>query len=219
MQELLDAVTKPFLKKNIPQIHPGDTVRVHSIVREGTKERVQVFEGVVLAVKHGSGINATFTVRKISFGIGVERVFPLHSPRIVKVERVKSSQTRRAKLYYLRGLTGKAARLKNEKIDRKVWEEKGAEAEIAKIEEAVAEEAEARLEEKAEDADVTEQKSEAMPDEVKADIAAGEAPEVVEEAKEIAEPIGEPEHNEAVAELKQEIETESTEASEEPKEA
>jgi len=206
MKSALDTVTAPFLKKNVPQVKPGDTVRVHQVVREGSKERIQVFEGVVLAVKHGSGITATFTVRKISYGIGVERVFPLHSPRIVKVERVKSSLTRRAKLYYLRGLTGKAARLKSEKIDREVWEEKGAEEEIAKIEEAVAEEAETRAEEKAEEeGEVQVEETKPMKDEVKADIAAGESPEAIEDAKVVGEEAGTPEHNEAVENLKEEV--------------
>lgn len=213
MSDNLSALTKSYLKKNAPELHVGDTVRVHNIVREGAKERIQVFEGVVIAMKHGTGINGTFTVRKISFGIGVERVFPLHSPRIVKVERVKSSDTRRAKLYYLRGLTGKAARLKNEKVDRALWEEKGAEAEIAAIEEAVAEEAEARAEEKAEhEGEVELEKPEKMNDEQKANIAAGAPDAVIEEAAVIGEPADAPEHNEEVSELKAEVEAEEPQA-------
>jgi len=93
------------LKKEIPDIRPGDIVRVSSKLAEKTKrgaERTQVFEGVVIAKKHGKGINATFTVRKISDGIGVERIFPLHSPSIIKIELVKRSKVRRAKLYYIR---------------------------------------------------------------------------------------------------------------------
>lgn len=212
MSDILATVAKSFMKKNVPQVKPGDTVRVHSIVREGNKERIQVFEGVVIATKHGTGITGTFTVRKISFGVGVERVFPLHSPRIVKVERTKSSQTRRAKLYYLRGLTGKAARLKNEKSDKKAWEEKGAEETIEAIEEAVAEEAEARAEEKAEEAaDVSLEDTKAMKDEVKADIAAGEPAIAVADAETSGEPVGAPEHNEAVENLKEELATESEE--------
>ncbi len=181
MSTTLESVVAHNLKKNVPDIHPGDTVRVHQIVREGTKERIQIFEGVVIARKGGSGISATFTVRKLSFGVGVERIFPLHSPRIVKIERTKSSQVRRAKLYYLRGLLGKAARLKNEKLDYAVWEEKGAEAEIEKIEEQVAAAAEAAAEEKAEESgelagkgDVIEHHEEPMTDEAKAAAAAGE---------------------------------------------
>lgn len=106
----MDLVSKEMMKEDIPEFHPGDTISVHLKVIEGDKERVQVFQGVVLQ-KRGNGINATFTVRKISDGVGVERVFPLHSPRIVKIERMKTGKVRRAKLFYLRNLRGKAARI------------------------------------------------------------------------------------------------------------
>ncbi len=95
----------------------GDTVKVHTKVVEGDSERIQIFDGVVLA-RRGSGISASFTVRKISYGVGVERVFPLHSPRIERIEVVKTGKVRRAKIYYLRGLTGKAARLTE--VDKEV---------------------------------------------------------------------------------------------------
>ena len=95
-----------------PTIKPGDTVKVHVKVREGDKERIQVFEGMVIGM-HRGGIRASFTVRKVSFGQGVERIFPLHSPTIAKVEVMRSSKVRRAKLYYLRDLKGKAARMKD----------------------------------------------------------------------------------------------------------
>ena len=95
-----------------PAIKPGDTVRVHVKVREGDKERIQVFEGMVIGM-HRGGARATFTVRKVSFGQGVERIFPLHSPTIQKVEIMRSAKVRRAKLYYLRDLKGKAARMKD----------------------------------------------------------------------------------------------------------
>ena len=95
-----------------PAIKPGDTVRVHVKVREGDKERIQVFEGVVIGL-HRGGTRASFTVRKVSFGQGVERIFPLHSPTIQKVEVMRSAKVRRAKLYYLRELKGKAARMKD----------------------------------------------------------------------------------------------------------
>src|SRR6266566_4079964 len=95
-----------------PAIKPGDTVKVHVKVREGDKERIQVFEGMVIGM-HRGGARATFTVRKVSFGQGVERIFPLHSPIIQKVEVVRSAKVRRAKLYYLRDLKGKAARMKD----------------------------------------------------------------------------------------------------------
>jgi large subunit ribosomal protein L19 len=95
------------LKADIPPFRPGDTINVHVRVREGDKERIQEFQGIVIA-RRGSGVNSTFTVRKISDGVGVERIFPMHSPRIAKIERVKEGSVRRAKLYYLRSLASKA---------------------------------------------------------------------------------------------------------------
>jgi len=106
----MDVVAASQLKSDVPAFNPGDTVAVHVKVIEGDKERVQVFQGVVISRK-GSGINATFTVRKISEGIGVERIFPLHSPNIAKIECLREGKVRRAKLFYLRGLKGKAARI------------------------------------------------------------------------------------------------------------
>jgi large subunit ribosomal protein L19 len=100
-------------KKEIPALRPGETVRVHVKVVEGEKERTQVFEGIVIGLS-GSGHRATFTVRKVSYGVGVERIFPLHSPRIDKVEIIARGKVRRAKLYYLRQRSGKAARLYGE---------------------------------------------------------------------------------------------------------
>jgi large subunit ribosomal protein L19 len=97
-----------------PSKKAGDTVRVHVKVREGDKERIQVFEGIVIGLR-GAGLRASFTVRKVSFGQGVERIFPLHSPVIDKIETVRSARVRRAKLYYLRGLKGKAARMRETK--------------------------------------------------------------------------------------------------------
>lgn len=107
----IDKIELEQLKKKIPQFKPGDTVRVHIKIKEGEKERIQVFEGVVIAKKHG-GIRETFLVRKVSFGIGVERIFPLQSPRIKKIDVIRRGKVRRAKLYYLRKLKGKAARIK-----------------------------------------------------------------------------------------------------------
>lgn len=101
------------LKTDLPEIKPGQTVRVFQKVKEGNKERIQQFEGLVIAQKHGRGINGTFTVRKISDRIGVERTYPLHSPAIQKVQVVKTSKVRRAKLYYMRERFGKKARMKN----------------------------------------------------------------------------------------------------------
>lgn len=106
----LREVEKEQLREGIPAFAPGDTVRVHVKVREGEKERVQVFEGVVIG-RRGGGVRESFTVRKVSYGIGVERVFPVHSPSIDKIQVVRHGKVRRAKLYYLRSLRGKAARL------------------------------------------------------------------------------------------------------------
>jgi len=103
----LKLVEATQLKKDIPEFKPGDTLNVHVKVREGDKERIQEFQGIVIA-RRGAGTNATFTVRKISDGVGVERIFPLHSPRIAKIERLKEGKARRAKLYYVRTLATKA---------------------------------------------------------------------------------------------------------------
>lgn len=107
----LDALDAQSLRSDIPYFRPGDTLKVHVRVIEGSRERNQVFEGVVIA-RQGGGIRETFTVRKMSFGIGVERMFPVHSPNIAKIEVAKKGDVRRAKLYYLRNLRGKAAKIK-----------------------------------------------------------------------------------------------------------
>ncbi|HEY0996113.1 MAG TPA: 50S ribosomal protein L19 [Gemmatimonadaceae bacterium] len=104
-----------WLRTDIPPFRAGDTVRVNVRVREGDKERVQAFEGVVIA-RRGSGVSATFTVRKVSNGVGVERIFPAHSPMIADLQVVRRGRVRRAKLYYLRHLTGKATRIKEKKV-------------------------------------------------------------------------------------------------------
>ena len=111
MESIIEQINKENLKAEVPQYNVGDTVRVYVKVIEGTKERLQAFEGVVIAKRHG-GISETFTVRRLSFGIGVERTFPVHSPKIDKIEVTKKGKVRRAKLYYLRGRTGKAAKVK-----------------------------------------------------------------------------------------------------------
>jgi large subunit ribosomal protein L19 len=108
---LLAKIADQHKKTGIPAIQPGDTIRVQVRIREGDKERLQAFEGTVIA-RHNSGIGETITVRKISFGHGVERIFPLHAPVVDRIELVRTGKVRRAKLYYLRGLRGKAARLK-----------------------------------------------------------------------------------------------------------
>jgi large subunit ribosomal protein L19 len=108
---ILDLVEKKYTRGDIPDFRPGDTLRVHVKVKEGVRERIQVFEGIVIARQHG-GLNETFTVRKISSGVGVERIFPLHCPSIDKIEVKRQGKVRRAKLYYLRKLSGKAARIR-----------------------------------------------------------------------------------------------------------
>ena len=111
-----DLVEQSYLRKGLPRFRPGDTVKVHVRVVEGNRERVQVFQGVVIR-RSGGGLRETFTVRKISFGVGVERTFPLHSPSIAKLEIAQHGHVRRAKLYYLRDLRGKKARIKERRID------------------------------------------------------------------------------------------------------
>ena len=111
-----DLIERPFLRTDLPAFRPGDTVKVHVRVVEGNRERVQVFQGVVIR-RSGGGARETFTVRKISFGVGVERTFPVHSPSISKLELLQRGRVRRAKLYYLRDLRGKKARIKERRVD------------------------------------------------------------------------------------------------------
>ncbi len=112
MANIIDQLEREGMKENIPEFGIGDTVKVVVKIKEGDKERLQAFEGVVIARKNG-GIRETFTVRKISYGVGVEKTFPIHSPKIATIEVVRKGKTRRAKLYYVRGLTGKAAKVKS----------------------------------------------------------------------------------------------------------
>ncbi len=114
MSKVIEALERAQLREDIPRFKAGDTVRVHVRVKEGDKERIQIFEGVIINLRRG-GVRATFTVRKVSFGQGVERIFPMHSPSIQKVDVVRSAKVRRAKLYFLRELKGKAARMKEVK--------------------------------------------------------------------------------------------------------
>ncbi|MEG2001201.1 MAG: 50S ribosomal protein L19 [Evtepia sp.] len=109
--DLMKSFTEKHLKAELPDVNVGDTVRVHLKVKEGNRERIQVFEGTVIAKKHG-GIAETFTVRRLSYGVGVEKVFPIHSPIIDKVETIRHGKVRRAKLYYLRDRVGKRAKVK-----------------------------------------------------------------------------------------------------------
>ena len=117
MNPIIDELEKPYMEKEIPDVNPGDTVKVFVRIVEGNKERIQAFEGTIIK-KHGSGINKTITVRKIFQGVGVERVFLIHSPRIEKINIIRRGDVKRAKLYYLRERSGKATRIK-EKIEKK----------------------------------------------------------------------------------------------------
>ena len=109
--ELLKQFSEKYMKEQAPSVNVGDTVRVHIRVKEGSRERIQVFEGTVIAKKHG-GIDESITVRRVSYGVGVEKVFPLHAPAVEKIELVRKGKVRRAKLYYLRDRVGKGAKLK-----------------------------------------------------------------------------------------------------------
>jgi large subunit ribosomal protein L19 len=182
------------IKKNpkIPDIAPGDTVRVSARIVEGGKERIQVFQGVILKIKKG-GTGASFTVRHVAFGIGVERTFPLYSSLVEKVEIVRQGKVRRSRLYYLRGLSGKEARRKIKRVERKVREQVGEELlqsppeEIEEpVAEAVAEEKpEAAVEEKLEAA--AKEKTEAVVEEKPEAAAAAATPDAVAEAEAKAE--------------------------------
>jgi large subunit ribosomal protein L19 len=111
--DIIRAIEQEQIKTDLPEINVGDTVRVHIKIKEGSKERIQIFEGFVIA-KRGAGLRATITVRRLSYGVGVEKVFPIHAPTVDKIERVRKNKSRRAKLYYLRGRVGKAAKLRQQ---------------------------------------------------------------------------------------------------------
>jgi large subunit ribosomal protein L19 len=113
LRKAIGEIERKHVRKDVPELRSGDTVRVHTKIKEGDKERIQIFEGVILRQHRGSS-RAMFTVRKVSYGVGVERMFPLHSPRIDKVEVVNRGEVRRSRLYYLRDLQGKAARIEHE---------------------------------------------------------------------------------------------------------
>ena len=109
--DLMKALTSQYMNPELPQMNVGDTVRVHVKIKEGSRERIQVFEGIIIAKKHG-GIEESITVRRISYGVGCEKVFPVHAPNVVNVETVRHGKVRRAKLYYLRDRLGKSAKVK-----------------------------------------------------------------------------------------------------------
>ena len=147
MSNVITEIEKAQLKTDVPQFGVGDTVRVHFRIVEGDKERIQVFEGVVIARANGEGAIGNFTVRRVSYNEGVERVFPLHSPRVDKVEVIQEGSVRRAKLHYLRDRSGKAARVKQRGFAGKIID---APAAAAPVEEAVVEAVETTDEEKSE---------------------------------------------------------------------
>jgi len=188
---ILDSVTKDYLKKNIPAFNVGDQVKVHIKIKEGNRERIQVFEGFVLKRQNG-GIGETFTVRRIASGVGVEKTFPIHSPWVEKIEIVRRGDVRRAKLNYMRGRTGKAAKIKvNEgkvKLDvRDVMKEAEEIGDASQIPEAVAEVAEEAVVTEA-----AEEVVEAAPEEaVEAAEAVEETVEATEEVAEAAEEVAE----------------------------
>ena len=111
--DLMKALTSQYMKQELPEVQVGDTVRVHVKIKEGSRERIQIFEGTVIA-KRGGGISETFTVRRVSYGVGVEKTFPIHSPHVEKVETVRHGKVRRAKLYYLRDRVGKRSKVKEQ---------------------------------------------------------------------------------------------------------
>lgn len=162
----IQEITKNLVRKNVPQLRAGQVIRVHERIKEGDKERVQVFEGLVIAAKHGSGLDGTFTVRKIGAGgVGVERIFPLHMPAIEKIEILRQERVRRAKLYYVRGQVGKKTKKRKTKLQNLIFDMGGTEEKLeepADAEEAAEKEAsEAPQEPEVQDA---EEKAEAVPD-------------------------------------------------------
>lgn len=184
---LINEITKEYQKNDIPKFHVGDTVKVHIKIKEGARERIQIFEGFVLKKQNG-GVSETFTVRRISSGVGVEKTFPLHSPRIEKIELVKEGEVRRAKLNYMRSRTGKSA-----KIRAKIYTEEQLAAEKAAIEAAKAE-AEAKAAEEAAKAEAEAKAKEEADAAKEAEAAKAEAPtEVADEAKEAEAPEAEAE--------------------------
>lgn len=189
--DILKSIEHEQMKNKIPELKIGNTVRVHVRVKEGNRERIQVFEGIIIK-KQGGGVNATFTVRKISYGVGVEKTFLVHSPRIEKIEVTRVGKARRAKLYYLRDRIGKAAKTKEQIGARIETKEITVKEDVAPVEEAPVEEAPV--------------------EEVKEPVAEAVKEEVVEEAKETAP---EEAKTETVEEVKEETVAEETKKSEE----
>lgn len=156
---LLNEIDGLNLKSNVPSFRQGDIVRVHTKVTEGTRERIQLFEGMVIQRKN-SGVRSTFTVRKISFGVGVEKVFPLHSPRIEKIEVLKTGKVRQGRIYYMRGRTGKQSRLRERELPMSKKERN----QLARERKLVAQEAKAEAAEAASSAPQVEQQASSAPE-------------------------------------------------------
>ncbi|MEI6039977.1 MAG: 50S ribosomal protein L19 [Candidatus Berkelbacteria bacterium] len=156
----IQSLTKSYQKKNVPDINVGDTVKISFKITEGSKTRIQNFEGLVITTKHGKGLDGSIKVRRVTDGIGIERTFPIHSPLIVKFEKVKSYAPGRAKLYFVRDLVGKKKKKVVETKSGEIWEEPSADEEIARIEAEKAAEAEAKLAEKEKEEQALEEKFE-----------------------------------------------------------
>jgi large subunit ribosomal protein L19 len=206
MSSVIDSIERAQLRQGLPKFAPGDRVRVHFQVIEGSRKRTQVFEGVVLK-RQGSGVRETFTVRKQSFGVGVERTFPLHSPKIEKLEVAARGAVRRAKLYYLRGRIGKAARVAERRwgIDDDVVAVAGADGESAAVDaEGVSQE------------EVVPVESEEAPEAAEAEAEAPAEPEAAQSEPEASEAEAEPEATEpeAAADTKAESDADAPEAGE-----
>lgn len=179
--DIYQSLNQAFGRSSLPTVAVGDTVRVHQRVKEGAKTRIQIFEGLVIAKKHGQGLNGSFTVRKIATGgVGVERVFPLHLPSIVRVDRVKQARVRRAKLYYMRGRFGKGARFNKESALTESWEEE-LDKEVGEAAKTPAEEKKATDKAPAEVAPAEEKPAEDNATEAEPTAAAPAAPESTEE--------------------------------------
>ncbi len=160
----LTSFERSAMKRNVPRLKAGDLVRVHQLIIEAGTERLQVFEGRVIALKHGLGLSGSFTIRKVSSGIGVEKVFPCHSPQVLKIERLSSAKVRRAKIYHIRSLFGRKARQKlhSTKLTPEVFEEPAAEEELLKIETEKAEAARLKEVERRTEAEKLEQEFDAV---------------------------------------------------------
>ncbi|MBT5016607.1 50S ribosomal protein L19 [Candidatus Peregrinibacteria bacterium] len=188
-QALLSHVQQKSLKKRVPPIRTGNTVRVHQKIvestKDGSKERIQLFEGLVIATNSGAGTDKTFTVRKIASGVGVEKIFPVHSSNIAKIEVIRNSKVRRSKLYFMRNRTGKSARLKEAKLMGYDFPEEEEEASEEAIQEAVEAVKEAEEAEKAEQSGGDDSEADAPAEEVKEEAKAEEVAEEppAEEAK------------------------------------